>query len=203
MARRLGRFCSPDYRAGVRSGQSAKNDPIAAIPALIAPLQKLPERKRPTYSRSNGSGYPLRCRDRQAMRGTIILLSAILSSSASAQERDAPPHCHVPPPFIVFFDPGSMALTPDAKRTLDFIVEANESACSWPSAVVRGHSDTRERSSISRARANVVLRYLRKRGWRIQQVHSRAFGAANLRVTTQQGVNERQNRRVEILYTPE
>ncbi|RYX80005.1 hypothetical protein EON83_30435 [bacterium] len=137
------------------------------------------------------------------MRQTIILLSAILSSSASAQEQGAPPHCLVPPPFIVFFDPGSMALTRDAKRTLDFIVKANDSACSWRSALIGGHSDTRERASISRARANVVLRYLRKRGWRIQQVHSRAFGAANLRVTMQQGVSERQNRRVEILYTPE
>lgn len=134
------------------------------------------------------------------MRWTILAPLILLSTAASAQEDSAPPHCHVPGPFIVFFDAGSKALTSAAKQTLDDVADMNNGRCRWPVAMITGHNDTSERAGISRSRATAVMRYMRRRQWRIKQVSLRAFGSSSLRIETPRGVGERQNRRDEIIH---
>jgi outer membrane protein OmpA-like peptidoglycan-associated protein len=137
----------------------------------------------------------------RAMRRTPLLLLAALCSGASSPKQDEPPHCHQMGPYIVFFESDSAELSREAKRTLDFVIKANESACSWPMGWLMGHADTRESPSLASTRTGAIWHYLRTHGWRIQAVGSKGYGASRPRIATPPGVSERQNRRVEIFYS--
>ncbi|WP_166745686.1 OmpA family protein [Sphingomonas naasensis] len=135
------------------------------------------------------------------MRRTSLSLLALLCSAASSPQQDEPPHCHQAGPYIVFFESDSAELSREARHTLDYVVAANEGACSWPMGWLVGHTDTRERPSLASTRTSAIWRYLQTHGWRIEAVGSKAYGARRPRVVTPPGVSERQNRRVEIFYS--
>jgi len=136
-------------------------------------------------------------------------LLAIAAATAAA----APPSCSGPEtpqslisydPFIIFFDSGSAAITPAAAAILD-----NAAAVYRPLPhcllVVAAHTDRVGPSAYNRAlserRARAVVAYLRRRGV-LARSRIEPYGETRPLVETADGVEERQNRRAEILIAP-
>jgi outer membrane protein OmpA-like peptidoglycan-associated protein len=108
-------------------------------------------------------------------------------------------------PFIVFFDWDSAAISADAATTLNAAIAAY-GQCGTVPVMLAGYTDRSgsvEYNLGLAARRNASVRdYMTARGVSGSAITSEAFGEANPRVPTADGVRELQNRRVEISYGP-
>ncbi len=108
-------------------------------------------------------------------------------------------------PYIVFFDFDQSAITVEAAQILDGAVTAY-SNCGTARVMLAGHTDTSGSAAYNMAlaqRRNASVRsYMAGRGVADSRISSEAFGEAQPRVPTQDGVKNQQNRRVEITYGP-
>ena len=125
---------------------------------------------------------------RRAIIGIFAVLSLTIATQALALG-----------PIIVFFERGSVRLTPQAEAVLDNAGSLRGVAC----YIAIGHSD-REGSParnliLSRQRALAVRNALAARGIAVSRVRIEAYGESRPLVETRDGVAEAQNRRVEVI----
>ena len=115
-----------------------------------------------------------------------------------------PPACESGP-YIVFFDWDKSDITPEAATVLDSAVSAYAN-CGTAAVMLAGYTDrsgsTQYNLGLAARRNDSVRGYLSSRGVPDGRISSEAFGEANPRVPTADGVRELQNRRVEITYGP-
>ena len=108
-------------------------------------------------------------------------------------------------PYIVFFNWDRSDITPEAAQVLNNAVSAYQN-CGSASVMLAGYTDrsgTEQYNLGLAARRNASVRsYMTGRGIPDARISSEAFGEANPRVPTADGVRELQNRRVEITYGP-
>ncbi|EIZ79841.1 OmpA/MotB, partial [Novosphingobium sp. Rr 2-17] len=108
-------------------------------------------------------------------------------------------------PYIVFFDWDKSDVTPEAATILDSAVSAYAN-CSNVPIMLAGYTDrsgtVQYNLGLSQRRNASVTSYLTSHGIPGGAISSQAFGEANPRVPTADGVRELQNRRVEITYGP-
>jgi outer membrane protein OmpA-like peptidoglycan-associated protein len=108
-------------------------------------------------------------------------------------------------PYIVFFDWDKSDITPEAATILDNAVTAYGNCASVP-IELDGYTDrsgtVKYNLGLSARRNTSVQGYLTAHGIPAAAISSKAFGEANNRVPTADGVRELQNRRVEITYGP-
>ncbi len=104
-------------------------------------------------------------------------------------------------PFIVFFDWNSDAVSLEAATTLDATVEMLR-GCGFPMAKLDGYTDRSGsdgyNQGLSLRRSASIRNFLISRGVPDASIATAGFGESNLRVPTEDGVRELQNRRVEI-----
>lgn len=129
------------------------------------------------------------------VRAIVAIAAALLLSGLPA----AATSLCTPGPFIIFFDRGSSILKHEATETLDNMIEI-VGDCGMTSHV-SGHADTAEDPKIVRNRLRAVRGYLAARGLFTKSANMVDEGMTNLRVATGAKVLERQNRRVEIIFT--
>ena len=119
-------------------------------------------------------------------------------------EPAAPPPCNTGP-YIVFFNWDRSDITPEAASVLNNAISAYQN-CGNASVMLAGYTDrsgTVQYNLGLAARRNASVReYMTGRGVPDMRISSEAFGEANPRVPTADGVRELQNRRVEITYGP-
>ncbi|WP_408590599.1 OmpA family protein [Novosphingobium sp.] len=115
-----------------------------------------------------------------------------------------PPVCEKGP-YIVFFDWDKSDITPEASTILDNAITAYGNCASVPIQLA-GYADRSGKPkynvALSQRRNTSVTTYLTAHGVPAAAISSQAFGEANPRVPTADGVRELQNRRVEITYGP-
>lgn len=108
-------------------------------------------------------------------------------------------------PYIVFFDFDEAVITPDAATILDNAVTAY-SNCGTARVMLAGHTDrsgsVAYNMGLAERRNMSVMQYLAGRGIPAARIMGEAFGEAQPRVPTADGVRELQNRRVEVTYGP-
>lgn len=108
-------------------------------------------------------------------------------------------------PYIVFFDFDQASITADAAAILDSAVTAYAN-CGAARVMLAGHTDrsgsVAYNIGLAERRNASVEQYLSGRGIPSSVISSQAFGEAQTRVPTADGVRELQNRRVEITYGP-
>lgn len=108
-------------------------------------------------------------------------------------------------PYIVFFDWDRSDITPEAGTILDSAVTAYGN-CDVVPIMLAGYTDrsgsNQYNLGLSARRNSSVRDYLTTRGIPSDRITGQAFGEANPRVPTADGVRELQNRRVEITYGP-
>lgn len=132
------------------------------------------------------------------MRFASFLASLVFVAAAPSSAQDGGGQ-----PFRVFFDWGKPELTRDAEGIL------NDAAAAYrahqPNRVeVAGHTDLSGSASFnmaaSRRRAEVVKAYLVSQGIRASAIAVSAYGESQPIVSTEDGVREVQNRRVEVRF---
>lgn len=108
-------------------------------------------------------------------------------------------------PYIVFFDWDKSAISPEAANILDSAVQAYGSCANVP-IMLAGYTDSsgtpKYNLGLAARRDDSVQGYLTSHGVAAAAISSHAYGEANQRVPTADGVRELQNRRVEITYGP-
>jgi outer membrane protein OmpA-like peptidoglycan-associated protein len=108
-------------------------------------------------------------------------------------------------PYIVFFDWNKSDITPQAATILDSAIQAYGN-CGTAAITLAGYTDrsgTPKYNLGLSARRNASVRaYLTSHGVSDGVITATAYGEANPRVPTADGVRELQNRRVEINYGP-
>jgi outer membrane protein OmpA-like peptidoglycan-associated protein len=108
-------------------------------------------------------------------------------------------------PYIVFFDWDSAEITPEAATVLNSAITAYGN-CGTVPIMLAGYTDrsgsVEYNLGLAERRNTSVQGYLTGRGIPAARITSEAFGEANPRVPTADGVRELQNRRVEISYGP-
>ena len=108
-------------------------------------------------------------------------------------------------PDGVTFATGSYSISPAFQATLDRVAQ---SLRDYPNSLVDvyGHTDTVGTTSsnqrLSEERARAVANYLIGRGVSSSRIRWQGFGETQLKVATNDGVNEALNRRVEIKIVP-
>lgn len=120
-----------------------------------------------------------------------------------------PPPAPVAPcntgPYIVFFDFDQSDITADAAAVLDSAITAYGN-CGTANVMLAGYTDRSgsvDYNLALAARRNASVRaYMTGRGIPSGRISGEAFGEANPRVPTADGVRELQNRRVQITYGP-
>ena len=147
-----------------------------------------------------------------------LTLSYLFGGSQPVAAPPPPPPAPPPPPpppppqavcnkgpYIVFFDWDKSDITPEAATILDSAVTAYGN-CDVVPIMLAGYTDRsgsdRYNMGLSTRRNTSVRGYLSSRGIPDERISSQAFGEANPRVPTADGVRELQNRRVEITYGP-
>jgi outer membrane protein OmpA-like peptidoglycan-associated protein len=105
----------------------------------------------------------------------------------------------------VFFDWDKSNITPEAATILDSAVQAYGNCNNIP-IMLAGYADrsgtVKYNLGLSARRNESVTAYLTAHGVAAAAITGKAFGEANPRVPTADGVRELQNRRVEITYGP-
>jgi outer membrane protein OmpA-like peptidoglycan-associated protein len=108
-------------------------------------------------------------------------------------------------PYIVFFDWNKSDITPEAATILDNAI-TQYGNCQTVPIMLAGYTDRsgspKYNLGLSARRNESVQAYLTSHGIPASSITSQAFGEANPRVPTADGVRELQNRRVEITYGP-
>ncbi|CAN5692620.1 hypothetical protein BH11PSE3_BH11PSE3_39290 [soil metagenome] len=148
------------------------------------------------------------------LRFVLPIVKAVLCLAPlalwSGQTRASLDNCilaYLPCSFMVFFEPGSAALSVNALRTLNQFV-SNCTEAYDGKIVVTGHSDEngtkQAKEAISQARAEAVRDYLRSTGIKPQSIEIRVLGDSkplmNRRMgdTKQNEEADQTNRRVEL-----
>ena len=131
-------------------------------------------------------------------------LSAIAPANAaerSCEKLETPSGPTFYDPFIIFFDSGSAAITPQAGIILDNVAKAYR-PLEHCRLEVAAHADRVGAAGynliLSKRRAEAILAYLRWRGVRAE-ARIEYFGEARPLVATEDGVAEPQNRFATIL----
>jgi OOP family OmpA-OmpF porin len=128
-----------------------------------------------------------------------------VAACQSSQQAAAPPAAPPPPPqkvWMVFFDFGSAAVTPEGKAT---VAEATTAARSMANAKVQvtGFTDTvgteAANKALAQRRANAVRDALVASGVAAQSITVVGAGEASQLVPTPDQTKEGRNRRVQIL----
>jgi outer membrane protein OmpA-like peptidoglycan-associated protein len=105
----------------------------------------------------------------------------------------------------VFFDWDKADITPEAAAILDNAITAY-TYCNAVPVMLAGYADRsgtpKYNVALSARRNELVTAYLTSHGVAAGAIAGQAFGEANPRVPTADGVRELQNRRVEITYGP-
>jgi OOP family OmpA-OmpF porin len=108
-------------------------------------------------------------------------------------------------PFIVFFEKGSVGLTARTALVLDNAVRASR-AVPYREVILYGHTDrsgdAEANLALSRRRAEAVRDALLARGMQVETISIEVHGETRPLVETADGVDEPQNRRVEIVVIP-
>lgn len=108
-------------------------------------------------------------------------------------------------PYIVFFDWNKSDVSPEAANILDSAIQAYGNCASVP-IMLAGYTDSSGTAQynlgLAARRDTSVQGYLTSHGIAGNAISSHAYGEANQRVPTANGVRELQNRRVEITYGP-
>jgi outer membrane protein OmpA-like peptidoglycan-associated protein len=135
---------------------------------------------------------------------------------APAPEMAPPPPPPPPPPapvavvcdkgpFITFFDWDKSDVSPEAASILDSAIQTYGRCGSVP-IMLAGYTDSsgtpQYNLGLAARRDAAVESYLTGHGVAANVISTRAYGEANQRVPTADGVRELQNRRVEITYGP-
>ncbi|MBB4265592.1 OmpA family protein [Roseospira visakhapatnamensis] len=109
----------------------------------------------------------------------------------------------MPTPFMVYFDLDSSTLDAESMATLDAVASDYQQVVP-PRVLVVGHTDTSGSFDynivLSERRAESVARALAARGIASEVMRLEAYGEERLMVPTADGVVERQNRRVEVMF---
>ncbi len=109
----------------------------------------------------------------------------------------------MPTPFMVYFNLDSSQLDAEAMVTLDDVAGQYQQVVP-PRVLVVGHTDTSGSSDynivLSERRAESVARALAARGIASEVMRLEAYGEERLMVPTPDGVVERLNRRVEVMF---
>ncbi len=104
-------------------------------------------------------------------------------------------------PYIVFFDWNSAEVSGEAATTLDATAEMLR-GCGYPGVKLDGYTDRSGSDSynqgLSLRRSATIRNFLISRGVPDASIATEGFGETNMRVPTEDGVRELQNRRVEI-----
>jgi len=131
-----------------------------------------------------------------------LALLAIVAVAAAAPVMAISP----PPTPVVFFAPGSSALTPLAEQTLQLVASDFRRMSGGIRFIVWAHTDSAEaRSSsvaLSPARALAVKKRLIELGIPTDRIEVAAFADSRRLVNTPPGAAEPQNRRAEIIEEP-
>lgn len=118
-----------------------------------------------------------------------------------ALEQPIQPVADAPPPVLVFFDWDKAEVRQDAMPIIDQLAQALRQTPNAP-VVVEGHADTSGAADynvrLSERRAEAVAAILEQRGVDRERMQLVARGERDLRVPTNDGVREPQNRRVRI-----
>ena len=108
-------------------------------------------------------------------------------------------------PYIVFFDWNKSDISPEAANILDSAIQAYGNCANVP-IMLGGYTDAsgtvKYNLGLAARRDDSVQSYLTAHGIAAAAISSHAYGKANQRVPTADGVRELQNRRVEITYGP-
>ena len=108
-------------------------------------------------------------------------------------------------PYIVFFDWDKSDVTPEASSILDSAVQAYGN-CAMVPIMLAGYTDSsgspKYNMGLAARRDESVMTYLTAHGIAGNSISTHAYGEANQRVPTADGVRELQNRRVEVSYGP-
>lgn len=106
-------------------------------------------------------------------------------------------------PYVVFFDWGAAALTPEARTILTSAATAYRNCANAP-VTVAGHADSSGADAynvrLTERRAQAVRRMLVAQGIPQSRISVQARGESEPRVPTAGEVQEAQNRRVEISF---
>jgi hypothetical protein len=134
-----------------------------------------------------------------------LVLSALALSTASAQQASEGARTAAPTEseqFLVFFNTGQAALTPEGARVVAEAADAYK-ARGVARIVVTGHTDTTGSAEynleLSLRRAEAVTEELMRRGVPEADITTLGRGEEDLLVPTADGVSEPRNRRVEIV----
>ena len=132
---------------------------------------------------------------------TAILLVGCVPSHRVAVEPAPDVDC-APGPFIAFFDRNSAALDSGSTEILANVGKIATEPC-WDTAAVTisGFKETDEDGGVSRARAVAVRDYLAVRGVGARRIRIEDFGSNRPRMAEVSGEPNRQNRRIEIVFT--
>lgn len=138
---------------------------------------------------------------RKILAFSIIGAASVLACIQPAAAQQA---C-VAGPFMVFFNPDSAELTPQAKAILDNAASAY-ATCGDAQVMIAGHTDRKGSDQhnvlLSQRIAANVRAYLASRGMPVGVMTTEAFGESRPLVDTEDGVSEPQNRRAEITFGP-
>jgi outer membrane protein OmpA-like peptidoglycan-associated protein len=139
-----------------------------------------------------------------APQANEFLTSFRVRKYASAQPAAAQEAC-VAGPYMVFFDPNSDELTPQAKAILDYAASAY-AKCGRAQVMISGHTDRKGAADynvgLSQRIASNVRSYLVSRGVPDGVTTTQSFGESRPLVETEDGIGEPQNRRAEITFGP-
>ena len=133
-----------------------------------------------------------------------VLASLFVNFGGSAPPPPPVAQCNQGP-YIVFFDWDQSTITPEAATILDSAIAAYGN-CGTVPIMLAGYTDrsgtVQYNLGLAARRNESVRSYLTGKGIPAARITSEAFGEANPRVPTADGVRELQNRRVEITYGP-
>ena len=134
-----------------------------------------------------------------------VLKEQTAGSGVDVTETDGGQAILVNLPDGVTFATGSYSISPAFQATLDKVAQ---SLRDYPNSLVDvyGHTDTvgttASNQRLSEERARAVTNYLIGRGVASSRIRWQGFGETQLKVATNDGVNEPLNRRVEIKIVP-
>lgn len=163
----------------------------------------------PTFTDASGVKFKGRIESHNVLANLSFFFGAPQAAPVAAQPAAAvapPPPPPAPGPaaeqsFLIYFDTGSAALTPQGRGVADDAVAAFKRS-SATHITIAGYADTvgsaRANEALSRRRAETVRDYLIAHGVPLSDMAVNWHGENNLAVPTANNVPQRENRRVEI-----